>query len=363
MKNNRCGNEGAGNIILADYDIPSDWAFRRIMQEVTGETWDVMISVANIYHRGINNVIRYIKYAWLPLRLLFSGVKYKKVIAWQQYFGFFLAAFCRLFRIYGITSIYIMEMIYKKKRGIIGKVQEGFIRYALGARNLKGIFVYSKSEGKDYATTFSMDKSMFYVIALGIEDMYAEYEHCIEDNGVILAPGRSNRDYGFLINAWDCNRKLTIVCDNMHPSILKEIRDKSIIVKENCYNGSYLTELARCHMVVVPLDDSAISSGQLVILQSMMMGKPVVVTRNIPAKEYFSDEMAWLMIEKTKDELEDVMRKLDDEETYRITSGQERHHFIKNHTIEATARSVASYIMRQNNTDKNVVRAGKCTTR
>ena len=66
---------------------------------------------------------------------------------------------------------------------------------------------------------------------------------------------------------------------------MKSVPD-NIEILADCHDNDFFRELAKCKAVIVPLEDTHISSGQLVIIQAMMYGKPVVVTENDTVKDY-----------------------------------------------------------------------------
>ena len=71
-----------------------------------------------------------------------------------------------------------------------------------------------------------------------------------------------------------------------------------------------LHRMAECFCVVVPLKDTETSSGQLVILQAMMLGKPVIVTENKTARFYLEDNQTGFIIDKTPTALHNVLKVL-----------------------------------------------------
>lgn len=53
-------------------------------------------------------------------------------------------------------------------------------------------------------------------------------------------------------------------------------------------------------MVVIPLQDLNISSGQLMLLQAMQLGKPIVVTNNCAIYDYIEDGKTGLILANEK---------------------------------------------------------------
>lgn len=118
----------------------------------------------------------------------------------------------------------------------------------------------------------------------------------------------------------------------------------NIEIIQNAYNDDYLMLLSKCHCVIIPLKDTDISSGQLVVLQAMMIGKPVIVSDNLTISEYLDDGRDGLVISNTKESLDSAINKLEDMDTYKKLSENARQKFISGYTVSAMARKVAEVI-------------------
>lgn len=300
------------NIVLADFDCKADWKFIDGLRDETGENYTVKKLVSNKNHAGkFQNLIRYFKYFLLPLEVFVKRKRYSKVIAWQQFFGLILALYCRFFNVKDGPDIYIMTFIYNQK----GKLYESFVRYCLGCKYVKRVFVYSESEVGYYAELFGISEKMFKGIELGIDDVSDRFE--IGDNGRYLTAGRSNRDYDFLLDNWDENTGLDVICDCLNE------RDRgNICFYRDVVDDRYLEMLSKCHAVVISLKDEKVSSGQLVILQAMMLRKPVICTFNSTISSYIDNYKDGLIIDKNRDSLLRAMEYVDEHYTVLIENGR-----------------------------------------
>lgn len=99
------------------------------------------------------------------------------------------------------------------------------------------------------------------------------------DEGYVLAAGRTLRDYASLLHAAKkIPRRILIICgagdlvDAMIPDNVEILRE---IPRE-----IYLQKLRRCTLVALPLLPTLRSTGQVVMLEAMACGKPVVTTRS-----------------------------------------------------------------------------------
>ena len=172
---------------------------------------------------------------------------------------------------------------------------------------------------------FPVAKDRFISETLGVDDENKE----ISNNGVFLSAGRSNRDYDWLINNWPSDREIEIVCDVFKGSYNNE----NIHIINNCYGQDYFEKLAKCKAVIIPLKDDKISSGQLVIIQAMMLGKPIVVTSNESIKEYINNGFTGYIIPKSNQALLDAILKLDNSDVYRVLSQNARRTYLNKYSM------------------------------
>ncbi|MCI8346283.1 MAG: glycosyltransferase family 4 protein [Clostridia bacterium] len=330
------------NVVLIDYEETDRWEFKRGLEDTTKVDWEIKSMVANKYHKGYRNIIRYAIYLYFPLKYVFKIKEYKNIIAWQQFFGLILSGYLKLFHIPQsvVGNIYIMEMIYKPKKGFIGKLYKAFVKYAITSKYIKKIFVFSANEKNMYSKLFALPCEKFEILQLGIADNYEAVKDRISDDGYYLSPGRSNRDWDFLVDAWDPSIELRIVCDDYKGGM-----KPGVDVLKECYKEDYLEQLLHCHAIIIPLMNQNISSGQLVILQGKMLGKPVIVTDNYTVREYLNDEEDGYIIEKHKKALQSALEKLGEENEYNRIVESARRNFQKGFSIMAMGRQVGQCII------------------
>lgn len=329
------------NIILIDYDAPDDWEFRKAIEKATGNKWRIYKAISNENHGGIlQRIIRYAKYFLVPIKVAKDHMNYNKVLAWQQFYGLILAFYFRMFHVQNAPEIVVLTFIYKPKKSFIGKVYDKFIRYIVTSEYIKYFVVFSESEKKKYADYFDVPETQFVFETLGYEDKTQEVPICSAED-FYLAAGRSNRDYEFLVKAWSGRKEnLEIICDTLS---LKNIPN-NIKILTDCHNDEFFMELAKCKAVIVPLEDTHISSGQLVIIQAMMYGKPVIVTENDTVKNYVDVGRTGLVIDKTEKSLSAALATLSDETYYKEMSAAERKQYENKFSIYAMGTAIGSLL-------------------
>lgn len=328
-----------GNVILIDFEPSSHWNFKELLEKSTGESWEVKKEVSNIIQGGrIQTLKRYLKYFSFPFSVFSERKRYKKVLAWQQFFGILFAFYYRLFHVSEGPKLYVMTFIYKEKNGFIGKIYRWFIRYSLGAKCLKKIFVFSPSECEYYSKILNVDRSLFISIDLGVEDYCKDYSYELNSEKYYLSVGRSNRDYRYLIDNWNGSYgRLKIITD-----LLIDTDKETISIIKNCYDQDYYDILKGCYALIVPLEDINISSGELVTIQANMFGKPVIASYNNTLRNYIEDGVNGYMCDK--EQFEKYMDILENEDAYKKMCLKSREFYMNHYSLENMAYEIAEYI-------------------
>ncbi|MBR6392308.1 MAG: glycosyltransferase family 4 protein [Eubacterium sp.] len=336
------------NVIMVDFRLPKSWAFHKELEKVTGKKWELLELVCNANHKGaVQNAIRYFKYFYLPLKILFKKNRYEYVIAWQQFFGIALAFYFRIFHIKKTPDLTVMTFIYKPKKSLFGKLYDRFMRFSLHSGCINRIIVYSKSEAKHYSKMFCLPEEMFHYISLGIDDLARIYPPETDDEKYFISTGRSNRDYDFLEDCWQEDYPaLHIICD-----YINKPNAENIVYMNNCFGLNFLNELRRCFAVIIPLSNEEISSGQLVVLQAMMYGKPVIATKNNTLFDYIDNNNDGFIIEKSSKALSETLEKLNNPEVYSSISKNARKSFENKFSLKSMGSSVGNIILEYEKTE------------
>lgn len=324
-------------IILLDREITNEWGFTSALQGTYSVDCLNKISNTPEYHKGLGNIRRQLCYLTLAIKAIFCCKRYDAVIAWQQFFGIYMGAIMRFLHLGIKCPIIVMTFIYKPRTGFKGKLYQRFVKYALSAKQVKRVTVYSQSEVNHYSQLLGLPQERFTALHLGIDDTPVE----TTKGNFIFSTGRSLRDYDFLCNASPENFPVVIAADNYYPKIDK----KHITVLRDCFGDAMLHRMAECFCVVVPLKDTETSSGQLVILQAMMLGKPVIVTENKTARFYLEDNQTGFIIDKTPTALHNVLKVLSENpKIYTGISQNARNEFTKKFTTYRLGKEVSSLI-------------------
>lgn len=159
----------------------------------------------------------------------------------------------------------------------------------------------------------------------------------------VVSAGRSGRDYALLVDAFrELDTPLHLICD-MLPEELASGLPPNVRVLDSCYGDCYFNELAGCRFVVVPLGVDDISAGQMVLLQAMAMGKPVVITRTATTCNYVSEGDGIIFVEPgDRQALISAVRRLSTDDGLCETLGrQAANTYRERYSIEAWAGHLA----------------------
>lgn len=119
----------------------------------------------------------------------------------------------------------------------------------------------------------------------------------IHDGNYIFATGRSNRNYNFLVDVVRNSHYNLVIASN---SCISHKNSKNVTVYDNCHREDMLDLMAGCHIIAIPLANLNISSGQIVALQAMSLGKPIIATKSNGLQDYLIDNVSGISVENTK---------------------------------------------------------------
>lgn len=322
-------------LILVGNTVDEDWAFRRGVEKATGCPWDVKVCVINQYN-GMKKYTRFLTYFLGPMMLFFQRKRYSHIISWEQFLGLITVFFLRIFHVKNPPKMTIMALIYKPKKGLVGRVFEWFVRYTVTSDYVHKIIVYSQSEVDYYAEYFGVGKNKFATELLGVADRPDLRAAAEPAEPYYVAAGRSNRDYAFLREAWPKDEApLLIICD-----VEKSEDTDNIKYLKDCHGDEYLRLLSGARAALVPLQSEKFSSGQLVFLQAAMMGKPVITTPNDTVPDYIDNGHTGLIIQKTPEALAQALATLRDPAYYQQMCQHARRSFETRFSLFELGRRV-----------------------
>ena len=264
------------------FDCPPDEDFLAGLEQTSGVRWQTRFADGRA---SVGRVKRLLRYFLFPLGFVLFTRKVERVVAWQQFYGIMASVYARIFR--RRFPITVMTFIHKPKRGLAGRMFDALVRFGIGNPCVESIIVFSPEEVDAYSRLFKASEK-----AGGFKEDGSEVS-----SSYVFSAGRSNRDYGVLKRAAeDARVPLRIACP-------EETADGFSFTEilADCFDDDMERQLSGAFAVAVPLRDKTISSGQLVVLQAMRAGKPVVVSDNVSLRPYIREGETALVARRQED--------------------------------------------------------------
>lgn len=165
--------------------------------------------------------------------------------------------------------------------------------YRILARRSIGLLTNSSAEIASVARRYALDPGRLRYVPLNTNIEQPRREPAEE--GFVLSAGRTLRDYDTLVAAArGTGVPITIIASRgdlqrePHPATIRVLREVSREV--------YLDHLRRCRLVALPLLPTERATGQVVMLEAMALGKPVVTTVSPGTIDYIRDGENGLLV-------------------------------------------------------------------
>ncbi len=293
------------NVLLADCRPEELTTFVKAIHE-EGIQLDCLSVISNGGRTGrFSNLNRYFKYFSTPWSAFIHRNEYNYIIGWQQFYALIFCFWCQLFHVKKKNRVIAVNYTYKKKAGFVGNIYEWFMKKCVCNDYIDYLHVPSNNYAESFSKDFGIPKEKFIVAPFGIDDKAEKYGKTAVPKeapsaGYALAIGRSNRDYDYLIKVFEkIDFDLVIISDEYKrtnlPKNVKLINDVS---GERQYPW-----IANCEIMIIPIADTNICSGDTVLLTAMSLGRTIFVTSPSTLSEmYVVDGLDSIYINKSVDE-------------------------------------------------------------
>jgi len=233
---------------------------------------------------------------------------YDIVVAWQQVEGLVFGFLKHLFNARSPRLLIMGLMYLKRSTKISESLRFRFTKYALSSVDYIGCSNSRVIEKYANLFSFNINKFGFIPSLLGIDrNPYFSTE---QEGDYVFSAGRSNRDYKTLFSAIKgLDMKLVVVAQ---PDNLKGLPiPPNVETYYNVFGEKYLELLKKSRLIVIPLNDVEISAGQIVLWQSLSMGKAVIITESWAVMDYVEDNKDVVFVKPHEsDELGEAIKDL-----------------------------------------------------
>lgn len=204
------------------------------------------------------------------------------------------------------------------------------------ARRSLGVLTLSTAELKPVAERFRLppDRLRFIPLQCTIE----EPRQAPTDEGFVVSAGRSLRDYLTIVRAAPKIPAPVVILCGRRDEIPVGPLPANLTVKRDVPREEYVDTLARSAVVALALQESLRPTGQVVMLEAMGLGKPVVATRHPGTVDYIRHgENGFLVDPGDAEGMARMVQTLLDDPALRRRIGQQaledvrRHYFLEAH--------------------------------
>lgn len=253
------------------------WFFKYFKQPCTVEIIDFQQKNALSWLEKKANT-----YIWQGVKAFFTSHQYDVVISHGAQSGLMYSLLRTIFS--KKKPLHIIFDIGAMNGARFNKIENAVIRFAL--KSNPSIICHSKIIIEHYKNTYTNLVSRSCFIPFGVDAQYFDQQIASTKEDYVLSFGHAKRDYETLINAWsgiDITHQLRLIgYQKNHALVNVEVIHKVSI-------SELKNQIAHAKFVVIPLPVFNYSYGQMSFLQSMSMGKTVIVTNTPSSVDYLQD--------------------------------------------------------------------------
>lgn len=251
-----------------------------------------------LFHKFEKKYLKnYFYQCWKAFR---KRAKYDVIISHGAQSGLFYSLLTSIFKS-KCNPLHIIIDVGGMNGSRINRYETPLIRKSLKSK--PAIIYHSKSQVELYQKAYPELIPASKFIRFGVDAKYFMPLNLSVEN-YVLAFGYSKRDYPTLIVAWEkiqTDTKLKIVG-------IKGISSERIIYEQKMNIHQLKETIAKSLFVVIPLPLFKYSYGQMSFLQSMALGKPVIVTKTPSSDEYLIDGQGTFYVKPY--DVDDMIKKI-----------------------------------------------------
>ena len=213
----------------------------------------------------------------------------------------------------------------------------GSIRRAL-LRRASVIVVYAKSQVNALSTQLGVRPQRVHFIPFGVDCTYFEPIPSLGEWDVVSVGTNEGKDFSTLVSALPQGTTCLIVSDKPNLHVAKSTPTAGRVSVDHDVPIDKLRALyAAARRVVIPLKDVQFSSGQTVLLETLAMGRPVIVSDVGATRDYVTDATATIVAPGDVDSLHSALLEAPPDHVPSAVA-----HVRSNFTSERFARDLAT---------------------
>lgn len=285
------------NIVLIDSSAEEGKDFIQGLKDQTGKEWELIVEASNDRRTKGKELMRYLKYFWVPFRTFINRDKYDVIVAWQQFYGIMFAFYCRLFRVKKKNKLIVMSFIYKEKKGLVGKLYKWLIDFVVKGEYVDAFTSVASIQCDKFSKEFGVPINKFQFIPWGITDIAPDKRALIKENHIpyFFCAGRSNRDWNIVFESFG---KADIPCRFIYSDSSYANKFKNIELFSNVPDEEYFSLSINSDVVVVSIDNCNLAGGEITIINAMQFGKPVILIQDNPHNDYVFEGVTGYVVPK-----------------------------------------------------------------
>jgi len=307
---------------------------------------NVKFSVEKWRNLATKTIYMYIPYLQTAAKSFSKAKKYDLIFSWSPNPALLLAFFARLLSVKFPPIVSMMFIIPTHKSRLLSKLRLWFTNFSLA--KIHTAICFSTNEVTCYDKLFPRHKNKFLFTALGglPTDLRKLNNKNIED--YIFSGGTSNRDYKTLLKAIEgTNLCLKIIGKRVNFKDLNFARNlPNIELLEDIYGQDFVQMMYNSKIVVLPLLNPDISSGQEVLIKAMELGKPIIATNVAGIIDYVIPDYDCILVPpQDNDQLRyQILELLSNLDKARILGENARKSYLEKFTFESFMKRVISLL-------------------
>lgn len=276
------------------------------------------------------------------LKLLIHQSDYDAVVTSGLRCGQVFGLLRFILRIHRPVHIHLELMLDDEKDSLLWKLKRKLQGVAFGSADL--LITSARGEIDIYTKRLGIPRERFEFVFFHTN--VVSPGPVGEGKGYAFSAGRTGRDYRLLAEAVrDLDLDLVVLGDAASLQGVEFPPGTQVLV-EQPYER-YLELLHGCDFVIVPLKQITSSRGQVVILEAMAMGKPVVATETVGTVDYVeSGESGLLVPPDDVAALASAIRQLHQDSELRAHLSTRGLEFVRRHTFRRYVETILGHAER-----------------